>query len=339
MLSVVGAALSRPPQFEHVRDLEAFGDPLLSELRGGGGAPYLEKWCTCDDTTHRTLIVRSDPRTITQYLNRRVPMLHVLTAPNANVGFLFDYRGGHLEHASMVEVSTLPRKYLPEPNVMHDRTLRPRWTHVPQDFLFSGAWSAEILRELEKRYLQVYAFEYAAAERPQVLREELMKHRLDSGWVYHRAFLQLQKEIPQGQQARTVGVAAASPGVLSLLAPREIATNVARALIRVKREAARDAYQQLHAWSRLDTDNSRLVPKTGRGDVRRLCDALGLDPELLLVGQSTELGAGVMRKEEKLVLLQAGKLAAAYYRRLKQLLKPDGSEFMLDEALAEELES
>lgn len=332
----------------HVRDLEELEGPLLSEHRAGG-ATYIEKWCTCDETTQRTLIVRSDPRSITEYLGRRISMWELLVERSQNVGFLHDYTRDGFQRATIVEVSSLPKNYLPSARGYHDPALRPHWALVPQEFLVGEHWNAELLRDIERLYFVAHAFTFAAHHQPHLI-HNVARVKL-SGWNYPWALKELRRNVPPASRPETVGVSANSPGVLSMVSPRETAKEMVRAFSRLNDRRTKKAYHALHSWAKMDEADSKRVKKTAaEQDIARLCSALGITADAVLPPASPDAtlpvdstpdpeglrgdGATEYRKRE---ILQAGKLIAAYYRCLDRLLNSRlNAEFILDMSLVYE---
>lgn len=115
-----------PLVLEHVRDLEAFDGPLLSELRAIDGAVYVEKWCTCDEGSRvtRTLVVRSSAQRIADYLAGRVTMMTLLTE-DRGIGLLCDHGPDGLQRVAPVAIADLPPRYLPSAGAYHDPELAP----------------------------------------------------------------------------------------------------------------------------------------------------------------------------------------------------------------------
>jgi hypothetical protein len=112
------------PSLTHVRDIEAFEGPILSERRASDGSTFVEKWCTRSEGTHRCLLVEVDRVAIVEYVMRSRSLLSLLQADN-DTGYLVDYAYGIRVRTRRVRVSTLPGSYLPEPSAMHDLTLAP----------------------------------------------------------------------------------------------------------------------------------------------------------------------------------------------------------------------
>lgn len=110
--------------FTHVRTLEEFDGPILTEHLGKDGKVYIEKWCTYEGQSAQFLLVRSSPEAIVKYLGGHMTMLELLTKPNSDIGFLVVHDGVKITGARHVQVSTLPSHYLPSPDTKHDKTLR-----------------------------------------------------------------------------------------------------------------------------------------------------------------------------------------------------------------------
>lgn len=311
------------PQLSRVRVLEEFEGPILSELRAEDGSRYLEKWCTLQDGAVRSLVVRSEHRAIAEYLAGRITLLSLFTKPNADVGFLVDSVRGTRKLVQLVQVSSLPANYLPKPTAKHDESLRPQWTRTTQAFLVDTKWDAKLLFELEKLYQTVFAFNYfTSADNGAPLPRAAETYVLDGGFSYWRMFSALRDSVPTNDNARSIGVMAASPGVLTLSAPTGTADRVVAALQAASREEVRKAYDNVHAWSKLPDKKADDVPTTALDTLRRLCDFLLVDVAKVLFARDEE--------PSKPQLLRAGKIVAAYYRQLWRILDPvwEGVEFL-----------
>jgi hypothetical protein len=325
-----GTLFDSVPEFEFVRDLEQFEGPILTELRIKGGARFVEKWCDLDGDLVRTLVVRSDQRSIAEYLAGRKSLFDLLVGPSADVGLLLDRRLGETAAGHLVQVSKLPPEYLPSAGAMHDPTLRPRWRTETQVFLLDQTWDAKLLSQLERNYQQVFAFCYFTHEDQDTATVPVtpLTYVYDSGYSYWRAFDSLYRRLPANDQPRAVGVEAASPGSLSIAAPAEAARRVNEAVEAAAADSTVKAYEALHGWSRLKHDKASHTPKTAATDLKQLCRTLSVDEERLFAGQET------LDLADSQQLLVAGKLVAAYYRRLWGLISPEGgAEYLLPGAV------
>lgn len=315
-------ALPRPLVF--VRTLEAFEGDILSEHRAQNGSGiYLEKWCARQGNESRSLIVRAERRPIAEYLGGRISMLRLLTESSDGVGFLVDRRGGEIVSVFHVVLSVLPAGYLPMDDAFHDESLRPNWNTVPQNFLLDESWDAKVLAGIEREYLDVFSFAYftkpGAGRR---IPEGILQYEFDGGYPLMHVNNKLRKAIPRPERARSVSVAANSPGVLTIDAPVVVADHLAEALKAVYR--SRNLYDSLHEWSKLKPGAVDMMPEitAARTSLNHLCNALGVDASVLLP-------ITAIQNPEPIQILVAGKLVASYYRKLWKLLKAEnGAEFV-----------
>lgn len=264
------------------------------------------------------LVVRSEQRPIAEYLARRITTRDLLTAPNDNVGFLVSldrptYR------TRLVVVSELPPAMLPAVTARYTPDLRPDSPEVPQAFLVEESWSAELFHDLEKNYQTAFALTYfldEASERS--LPSEVHDWDLD-GYGYPRMHRYLRNALPQNENARATGVAAASPGVLTITATKHTAEKLALVLKAFESNETRKAYKAVYRWSPLDEDDKEQVPDSARDDIFALAGILSVDTSRLIRGQVYT----------KAALLRGGKILASYYRLLRGLVKPpNGVEFL-----------
>jgi len=119
-LETIGLEAKQVPDLVHVRDLEYFDGPLLSELSDKYSNLYIEKLCSCDQEKQRTLIVRSDEKSISEYLSLDLTMFGLMIERSSNIGWLCDYYNDGNRKFYVVEVSELPKKYLPSFYTYHD---------------------------------------------------------------------------------------------------------------------------------------------------------------------------------------------------------------------------
>jgi hypothetical protein len=302
------------PDLRFIRDLEAFEGPILTELRTARGVRYLQKWCMFHGGASRSLVVRSDPRSIALFLSKRMTMLDLLTRPNDDVGFVVDRTEGGLHGVQLVQVSTLPDSYLPEADAFHDDDLRPRWKQTPQTFLVDDNWNPKLLSDLERDYLNAYAFTYFldTAEDREVPGAAL--NYVLQGYSYGKMFGAFRRAVPDNDNAHAEAMAAASPAVLTLSAPTASADRLILAIHAAEREETIKAYKALHEWSRFRVERFEEVPETAEDQFRRLAQLLLVDASRLLPKDYDHADLG-----QRAQLLNAGKTIAAYHRMLRNL--------------------
>jgi hypothetical protein len=151
----------------------------------------------------------------------------------------------------------------------------------------------------------------------------ILNYNYDGGYPIVTAFNNMRVTVPQEMRAKSVGVSAGSPGVLTIDAPSSIANSLVAILERLPDAA--EAYYNVYKWSRFKPKTAHEIPRRGAiEELRRLCDKLGVDaPKLLPVIDEKPEEIDPVR------ILVAGKLIAAYYRRLRMLLGTNsGVEFV-----------
>jgi hypothetical protein len=316
MLQQFNSPIKKPPSLTFVRDLEEYDGPILSEY-SNNSKRYLEKWCSRDKATNimRTLVVRTEQRAIAEYLDERISMLELLTTSSDDCGFILDKKecDESIVASFLVSLSDLPSKYLPSPTAMHNKALRPQWDMVPHSFLIGSNWNANKVAVAERQYMEVFGFSFFTqpGKKRQIPAETLTYH-FDGGFPIVHAFNKLRASIPKDDRAKSVGVSANSPGVFTIEAPAESAEHLEAALRAV--EGSAKSYAHVYAWSRLKpTAFEKINPISDVPALQKLCNNLNVDCDILLPP-----GSGWNKK----AILYAGKLIAAYYRRLRFFLHP-----------------
>lgn len=317
--SKLGGGLPRRLTF--VRDLEEFeGGAILSEYKATGGAIYVEKFCARDGTDARFMIVRSDQRSVAEFLAGKVTMLALLKEYSDGIGFLIDRCNGDDVAAYIAPLADLPKSYFPIPTRYHDETLRPHWDVVPESYLLDDEWDAKTFAVIERHYLNAAAFAYHT--KPGTNRRfptGVLRIDFDGGYSVMHAFNAIRETVPPDAQSRSGQISASSPGVLTIDSPAETADRLLTGLRALTRSAV--LYRAVHEWSRLSPDNAKDVPTVARENVEKLCAALDVDPAKLYPDHYDA-------NREKDVVLVAGKLIAAYYRVLLRVVHPvQGAEF------------
>ena len=56
-----------PVTLSHVRDIEWYDGPLMSEFVDGDGTPWVANWCDLDDTAHRWLVFSTTAKALDVY--------------------------------------------------------------------------------------------------------------------------------------------------------------------------------------------------------------------------------------------------------------------------------
>ena len=310
------------PNLAFVRDLEAFDGPILSVWRAADGRPslYLDKWCTREGAISRSIVVRTEYRAIAEYLGKRISMRQLLIAPSDGIGFVVDRKDGTPFRAYLVTLNSVEARYLPSANAFHDETLRPSWSLVPQSFLVGEEWEVRSLATIERRYHDVAGFCFLTEpDKNRELPHGILTYVYDRGYPIGTAFQRIRAAVPHEFRAKSVGVAAGSPGVLTLDAPSSVANRLAEVLTGLPKAAP--AYNAVLAWSKTSPKQLDRMPdlRVAMSQLSVLCEHLKVAVPVLVSGQQQDDAASV---------LNAGKLLAAYHRKLWQVVSSPDGEFV-----------
>ncbi len=310
-LPILGTPLhGLPRELTWVRDLEYFEGAILSEHHAVGGGIYLQKWCTQANGVTRSLFVRAEYRAVAEYLAGRITMQTLLYGQSDGIGFLVDSHDEE-EDIYRVALDDLPPSYLPTETAMHDESLRPEWPTEPQSFVFDGDWNAKLLAEIERLYQNAYGFCYfASGAKQRRLPAGLMGYEYDGGYTTATAFSLIRKAIPLTDRARSVGVTANSPGILSLEAPTAIARQLVAAVTAAVAKPQRKLYQAVYAWSKTSPKRFKEILPGAQEELIRLCEAISVSPASVFPETTTDAPRE---------FLATAKLVASYCRKLHAL--------------------
>ncbi len=299
-----------PEGWSHVRDLEYFEGPILTENRSAHGT-YVSKLCVREAEEERFLSVRADQTNLARYLAGHISMLELLRSGDG-VCTLIDYASEELTRVSIAALDQLPAGYLPSPEAFHDRGLQPIGGSTDQQiFLYGLETDAISAGNAEKNYRDVFAVTFflgkdAEAEPP----IEPFRYNFRRGFPIARFYSRLGSALPQADRPRFRGVHLQSPGVLTLSAPRK---HIERTLVVLRSifeqwSQIREAYSFLQDWAKVDLGSSIDLDEAAQlASVRDLGLMLGLDVDRLIALCDNTLRV-------------AGKLVASHCRRVVRLV-------------------
>ena len=126
MEPVEGAILRSLPVsgLEHVRDLDDFEGPLLSQYAHPSGDQYLFYWCDCDDTVNRWMVLRVSEASILRLIHRVVPLDYVIPKScRDDFVYLIDTdSAGVTTSVNLTGLSAIPPAYTPQPGAFLERS-------------------------------------------------------------------------------------------------------------------------------------------------------------------------------------------------------------------------
>jgi hypothetical protein len=148
-------------------------------------------------------------------------------------------------------------------------------------------------------------------------------YEYDGGYPVMHLFNEIRAAVPRESRAKSVGVSAHSPGILTIDSPTGLVQRLMVALTALS--DTQFAYDALHQWSRFKPRRANELPSSARRDLDTLCGLLGIDLVSVLPHERIASADQVNS-----ALLAAGKIVAAYYRKLWYLLKPADDVQFLD---------
>ncbi|HEX5715858.1 MAG TPA: DUF6575 domain-containing protein [Thermoanaerobaculia bacterium] len=291
-----------PVDLEHVRDLEEFDGPLLSEFRTSDGDTFLYYWCDCSEQSNRWLVVRTPRQDLFRYLVGRVSLRSLIRYCRDGFLYMVDLDGdATVLSAWFVYAENIPENYLPGP----ESILQPGSGIEPgfQDVSVDQKWDYEQVSAYPRKYLQAYAFHtaFGPGGNPETLKVD---YRLTRGWIFHTLFERMRTNAPPARRASLEAVAFASPGYLRFRVDSVIAAGLRDSVVQYldHREGLRQMIEELRAWVNRHYD---LEEGAVRQLIRDASESVGIDGSALLRHIDT--------------IEHAGKVLISYLARLEYL--------------------
>jgi hypothetical protein len=110
----------------HVRDIEYFEGPLLSEYKDENGNSYIKKWCSWNDVSETWLLVLTTKNNINAYLSKNISLLKLIENGKQFIIETRNINGSSSSHNVMFE--DIDVDYLPKNDAFYDESLAPRLT-------------------------------------------------------------------------------------------------------------------------------------------------------------------------------------------------------------------
>lgn len=313
-----------PLALEHVRDLEEYDGPLLSEFRSDKGETYLYKWCDSDEHSNRWIILRAPPAQLFPYLLRKATLRQLVLDCLDRAVYLVDLDNeANVSTVWFGGVDRLPPDYVPSPESHFSGELSSVAEGSFQDVFVGSSWNYEkSLAAYPRKYLQAYAFLtlFGKKAKPVASRALASTYDLTGGWVFHHIFEKMRSEMPFEKRGKLVAAAMASPGYLRFEVHPDVADDLRTAVRQFisNRAKVRSEYRQLVEWSNATGALKNRIPdNVAKGLVLSLCAELRVN------------GENVLRQSDN--LRQSAKIVASYFRRIEFIAEQqtDGSASML----------
>ena len=108
----------------HIRDIEYFEGPLLSEYKDDNENIYIKKWCSWNDVSETWLLVLTTSEDINKYLSKTMSLLNLIQNGKNFIIETRNINGSSSSHNVMFE--DIDVDYLPKNNAFYDESLAPR---------------------------------------------------------------------------------------------------------------------------------------------------------------------------------------------------------------------
>lgn len=296
--------MSVPVTLQHVRDIEEYEGPLLSEYRSDSGESYLYRWCDRHGVVDRWLVVRMPPQDINQYLVGLLNLRHLILNCRDQFVYLVDSADEKIIASFHVSPSVLPKSYLPSASSRFNmRDASTDLTHSEfQEVFVSEHWGHQELAIYPRRYLQAYTIHALFGTCGDATALEQIGYNLTQGYVFGALFSTLGSMVPAQKRASMEAISVASPGYVRFKVDPQIAASVRQSVARyiASRESIESQNYVLGRWvNRHEEVSSERVEEA----VRAVGDAMGIRTEEL-VARSDKMGTAVKTLRSYLVRIQ-----------------------------------
>lgn len=108
----------------HVRDIEYFEGPLLSEYKDDKENIYIKKWCSWNNVSETWLLVLTTKTNMYDYLSKNISLLNLIQNGKKFIIETRNINGSSSSHNVMFE--DIDTDYLPKNDAFYDESLAPR---------------------------------------------------------------------------------------------------------------------------------------------------------------------------------------------------------------------
>lgn len=209
---------------EWKRDLVYFEGPLISEFVNSKGETFLKYWCDCDDEYNRWMFIKiREQDRLRLVLGEQSLYKAVIDQPDPFV-FICDEADDE-DHSEFYVVLTenLPDSYIPDEKAFLSISSYKEDKGV-RSFIFENKWELEDLKNLFRKFNQVYDFLYAGDRG--IVSNLSPSNWQQGGFSAVHFFENLNKSIPINDKGSLNSIYYASPGYLKVKSNDNIADQV-----------------------------------------------------------------------------------------------------------------
>ncbi len=300
-----------PLELEHVRDLEEFDGPLLSEFRAPNGETFLYSWCDRDDHANRWIIARTPLQILCRYLVGGISLRQVIVECRDGFVYIVELDSeAEVTKAWLITTNDLPASYVPGERSFHQRDANTECGF--QDVFVGDKWGQEELLSYPSKYLDAYAVHSALGRGSEPVGHPgvWLDYNLTQGWIFHTAYQTLRAMSAENKQGSLAAMGVASPGFYRFKVDPTVAEGLRRAVVayRANRKDIERVCAEMSAWAnkRLDLHDKAVLER-----IDWVCGVLGIDGHALRSRIATTHAAA--------------KMVASYVDRVTILAQRDAS--------------
>jgi len=303
------------PDLEHVRDLDYFDGPLLSQYAHPNGDVYLHYWCDCDDSVNRWMVLRVSEASVLRLVNGFVPLIMVIPQACRDdfVYFLETNNDQSVASVVLARLDAIPEEYKPEEDAYLE-SIVTRGDENSYSVLVEGGWSVKELGDFPRTFAGVYSLLYGL----NVLHiREFESYPWRGGFSSMHFFDSAARRIPAEHRPRVAAMQYASPGFMRFELHGRTADQVTRCVSDYtgKNEELAANYADLKKYIRDHGLNE--IDSSSDQEWEKHNEPLTQKAQALIDGFDVINGTAFVSACER--PFEAAKLATAFYRRVRKL--------------------
>lgn len=209
------------------RDLIYFEGPLLSEYRNSRNETVLKFWCDCDDHFNRWMFIKIKEQDRLRLVLGEKPLRSaVLEQPEEFVFLIDEAEDESNDLFYMVLTENLPPSYIPDETAVLDIASYEEDEGLTS-FVFEDEWEIDDLKDLYRKFTQVYDFLYLTLKG---VGSQVRSLPWQGGFSAVHFYDKLKQAIPHADKGGLESVHYASPGYLKVRSNSEIANESLKAI-------------------------------------------------------------------------------------------------------------
>ena len=202
-----------------ISHLVYFEGPLLSQLKADNGSVYFRHWCDCDHNYNRWMYFRVVEQDRLRALIGEKTLFELITANPDSFVFICDEHDDE-RISYFVPVKEIPESYLPERDFKLEYAGASDYSTA---MVFEDEWEFDQLKELYKKFSQVYDFICLSSNNFGSIFNRLP---WQGGFSSVHFYNKLKGFVPKRYQSGLESIHYASPGYMKITTDAKVAEHV-----------------------------------------------------------------------------------------------------------------